>query len=86
VSGLLLVLPGFVSDLLGLILLVPWVRALITGKVATSAGVASDGVVDLDPDQWHVAREQERGASCEPVSGVLPGGPKTAASRRQDDE
>jgi UPF0716 family protein affecting phage T7 exclusion len=86
VSGLLLVIPGFVSDLLGVILLFPAMRALIAGKVAPSARSTTDGVVDLDPDQWQVAREQDRGASCEPVAGVLPGGPKTAASRRQDDE
>jgi UPF0716 protein FxsA len=85
-AGLLLVIPGFVSDLLGLILLIPQVRASIAQKITPAAGATRNGVVDLDPDQWRVAREQEQGASCEPVSGVLPGGPKSAASRRQDDE
>jgi UPF0716 protein FxsA len=53
VSGILLVIPGFITDFLGLLLL--------AGSLWRSLGVAlgrsvppgrSDGVVDLEPEQW----------------------------------
>jgi UPF0716 protein FxsA len=62
-AGLLLLLPGFVSDLIGLVLLIPAVRASIYRWTAARMGVAMgpngpvgerriDGVVDLDAKEW----------------------------------
>lgn len=85
-SGLLLVMPGFVSDFLGLVLLIPPVRALTLRRFAPASRPARDGVVDLDPDEWRTGGARENETSCEPLSGVLPGEPKIVQSRRRDDE
>jgi UPF0716 protein FxsA len=57
-GGILLVLPGFITDVAGALLLLPWVRRQLGATIrrATSAsggGSAGDGVVDLAPDEWH---------------------------------
>lgn len=68
VAGLLLLLPGYFSDLLGILLLLPPVRGLIYAflktrmvvmpAAASAAGwrpgprLGDDGTVDLDPDDW----------------------------------
>lgn len=57
-GGLLLLLPGFVSDLFGVLLFLPPVRALILAGLARNADVvvvrtrARAGVVDLDRSEW----------------------------------
>jgi UPF0716 protein FxsA len=66
-AGLMLLLPGYFSDLLGMLLLVPAVRNVIYGflksrmVVVPATGTAGwrpgqrlgdDGTVDLDPDDW----------------------------------
>jgi len=49
-AGFLLVIPGFITDALGsLLLLAPLGAALRRGRPARSP----DGVVDLEPEQWH---------------------------------
>jgi UPF0716 protein FxsA len=52
-AGILLVIPGFITDALGLlVLLVPLWRAL-NGRLGRGAPPArSDGIVDLEPEQW----------------------------------
>jgi UPF0716 protein FxsA len=53
-AGILLLVPGFITGVLGLLLLLaPLRRALgaLFGPMSTSA--RSDGVVDLEPEQWH---------------------------------
>lgn len=54
-AGILLVIPGFISDLLALFLLAAQVRhaasAALGGKRTATA--RNDGVVDLTPEQWH---------------------------------
>jgi UPF0716 protein FxsA len=88
-SGLLLVIPGFVSDLAGILLLAPFVRERVTHHFMpppqrrSQSGV---GVVDLDPNEWRTGQAQDTGPSCEPPPGMLPGEPKAAHSRRQVDE
>ena len=67
VAGLLLLLPGYFSDLLGILLLIPPLRAglynlLKSRMVVVAAGSSSqawrngrldgDETVDLDPDDW----------------------------------
>jgi UPF0716 protein FxsA len=56
-GGFLLVIPGFVTDVLGALLLFPptqhVLRAALRRAVAgTAAPSAPPGVVDLPPDQW----------------------------------
>jgi UPF0716 protein FxsA len=56
-GGFLLVIPGFVTDVLGALLLFPptqhLLRAALRRAVAgTAAPSAPPGVVDLAPDQW----------------------------------
>lgn len=86
-SGFLLVLPGFVSDLAGLLLLAPFLRERLAHLfLGSRPRPAQNGVVDLDPDEWRAGQGQDRGPSCEPLPGMLPGEPKAAHSRRQVDE
>lgn len=56
-AGILLLLPGFITDVLGLLLLVPAVRqaaARAIGRALRNRWGAPppDAVVDLPPDQW----------------------------------
>jgi UPF0716 protein FxsA len=56
IGGILLVMPGFITDALGLLLLVPvtrrWLRATL-GRALEKARKARDpAVLDLAPDEW----------------------------------
>jgi UPF0716 protein FxsA len=56
-AGFLLLLPGFITDILGLLLLVPAVRRAAAAAIAQAfrkrwGGAPQDAVVDLPPDQW----------------------------------
>ena len=42
-AGLLLILPGFLTDVLGLVLLIPPVQVLVTGLLARRINVAASG-------------------------------------------
>jgi UPF0716 protein FxsA len=64
-AGILLVIPGFITDLAGVILLVPplrrWFGGLIRGVAARSGATRrSDAVIDLAPDQWHEVETRKR--------------------------
>ncbi|MFN3658679.1 MAG: FxsA family protein [Pseudolabrys sp.] len=53
-AGILLLIPGFITDFLALLLFIgPLRRALfeLFGKGGKAA--RADGVVDLEPEQWH---------------------------------
>ena len=53
-AGILLLIPGFITDVLGLLLLLaPLRRALSTLFGLKRAPALRDGVVDLEPAQWH---------------------------------
>lgn len=61
-GGLLLLLPGFVSDIFGILLFLPPVRSLILAALARNATIVvvrgrrsgvGRTVVDLDPEEWH---------------------------------
>ena len=60
-AGVLLVIPGFITDAVGLALLVPPLRRAVLGFVGVKPGAAraSDGVVDLEPEQWHRVPDPE---------------------------
>ena len=85
-SGLFLLLPGLVSDLVGLLLLIPFIGKLLP-SVSTGHGQRTqDGIVDLDPDEWRASQGRDPRPSCEQLPGMLPGGPKAAHSRSLDHE
>ncbi len=56
VAGLLLLIPGFLSDLLALLLLIPAVRrrfgVMAASYVRTQATPSEPGVIDLEPGEW----------------------------------
>ncbi len=55
-AGILLLIPGFITDAIGLALLIaPLRRALLglAGLRPSAARRPADGVVDLEPEQWH---------------------------------
>jgi UPF0716 protein FxsA len=54
IAGILLLIPGFITDIAALCLLIPPLRhamRLLFGRAVTPA--RNDGVVDLAPEQWH---------------------------------
>ena len=62
-AGVLLLLPGYFTDLVGLLLLLPWTRALIYRGLARNLKVVevstsyrnvepNQGLIDLDRDKW----------------------------------
>jgi UPF0716 protein FxsA len=56
VAGLLLLIPGFLTDLLAILLLIPSVRqkfaVMAGGFVRTQQAQTEPGVVDLQPGEW----------------------------------
>ena len=52
IAGFLLLIPGFITDVLALLLLIAPLRRA-AGKALRGAAAPSDGVVDLPPEQWH---------------------------------
>jgi UPF0716 protein FxsA len=53
-AGILLLTPGFITDALGVLLLVaPLCRALGAAVRRGAPQQRSDGVVNLPPEQWH---------------------------------
>lgn len=59
-AGILLLIPGFITDTLGLLLLVaPLRRALGAAVGVRPPAQRSDGVVDLPPEQWHRVPDPE---------------------------
>jgi UPF0716 protein FxsA len=53
-AGILLLIPGFITDLLGLLLLLAALRRAL-GALLGRRPVATrpDGVLELEPEQWH---------------------------------
>jgi len=53
-AGILLLIPGFITDALGLLLLLAPLRQALAALFGLKpAPVQPDGVVDLEPEQWH---------------------------------
>lgn len=57
-AGILLLVPGFITDALGLMLLVTQLGALSTA-IGGRARPRADEVVDLNPDQWRRVPDPE---------------------------
>lgn len=76
VAGVLLILPGFLSDVLAFLLLFAPIRRLIIAAIAARVTVSTttssrrsseDGIVDLDQDEW-----ERRGDADSPWSDRRP--------------
>ena len=64
-AGILLIFPGFITDLLGAALLLPTVRRWAAAKLATFARSSrrtprDDRVIELEPGEWHQIPERGR--------------------------
>jgi len=64
-GGILLIFPGFITDLLGAALLLPTVRRWAAAKLATFARSSrrtprDDRVIELEPGEWHQIPERGR--------------------------
>jgi UPF0716 protein FxsA len=75
-GGILLVLPGFITDVLGALLFVPpvrrWVRATI-GRAAKKRRAARDpSLVDLTPDEWHHVSDRIEDGRAQKRSAARP--------------
>ncbi len=63
-AGLLLAIPGFVTDIIALVLLIPAIGGLLSGRALTPAQRPTPpGVVDLDAADW---REERRPPPSDP--------------------
>jgi UPF0716 protein FxsA len=56
-GGILLVLPGFITDAVGLLLLVPAVQKTLIDHRPVRRRRPTDRVLDLDRSQWHDIRD-----------------------------
>lgn len=74
-GGILLVLPGFITDVVGAVLVLPWLRPWIrrwVGVAVSGAGsapgrtAAGDGIVDLGPDEWRQVDDPRIGRDRDP--------------------
>jgi UPF0716 protein FxsA len=52
IGGILLLIPGFITDIAALCLLIPPLRHAMSVALGHVAPVRNDGVVDLPPEQW----------------------------------
>jgi UPF0716 protein FxsA len=64
-GGILLIFPGFITDLLGTALLLPAVRRWAAAKFAMFARSSrrtprDDGVIELEPGEWHQIPDRGR--------------------------
>ena len=64
IGGILLVFPGFITDILGAALYVPPLRRWAAGKLAERARRAErrrdERVIDLEPGEWHHLPDRRR--------------------------
>jgi len=69
IAGILLVVPGFLTDILALLVLLPPVQRALTaalGRAFRHENHAPEGVVDLAPDEWNRVDDRERGRDLPP--------------------
>jgi UPF0716 protein FxsA len=64
IGGILLIFPGFITDILGAALYVPPLRRWAAGKLAERAGRTGrrrdEHAIDLEPGEWHHLPDQRR--------------------------
>ncbi|TLG76865.1 FxsA family protein [Methylocystis sp. B8] len=66
-ASILLILPGFASDFVGLALKSPSVRENVARRLRARSGVADPRLIDLDPREW---RREARSAGGRPRRGA----------------
>jgi UPF0716 protein FxsA len=59
IAGILLLIPGFITDALGLLLLLAPLRHGMGAALRRGPTTGADGVVDLAPEQWHHVPDPE---------------------------
>jgi UPF0716 protein FxsA len=59
IAGILLLIPGFITDALGLLLLLAPLRQGMGAALRRGPTTGADGVVDLAPEQWHHVPDPE---------------------------
>lgn len=59
IAGILLLIPGFITDTLGVLLLLAPLRQLLGAALRRGPPPSTDGVVDLAPEQWHRVPDPE---------------------------
>jgi len=88
-ASLLLLIPGFVTDAIGLLLFVPPVREALARFIISRSNVViveggpgtrrpEDGVVDLDTGDWSEKSDQAEGESEQPKLNPWQGGSDNA--------
>lgn len=60
-ASILLILPGFASDFVGLALKSPSVRQSLARRLRARAGDADPRIIDLDPREWRREAKSARG-------------------------
>lgn len=58
-AGIFLLIPGFITDALALLLIVPPLRRALGAALRRGEPRRADGVVDLPPEQWHRVPDRE---------------------------
>lgn len=58
-AGILLLIPGFITDALGLLLLMAPLRRGLSTALGNGVPARTDGVVDLEPEQWRRVPDPE---------------------------
>ena len=58
-AGILLLIPGFITDALGLLLLLAPLRQGLTTMLGRKPVARADGVVDLPPEEWRRVPDPE---------------------------
>lgn len=58
-AGILLLIPGFITDLLAVLLLIAPLRRALAGLAGAAPPPRTDGVVDLEPEQWRRVPDRE---------------------------
>jgi UPF0716 protein FxsA len=85
-GGILLVFPGFITDLLGAALLVPAVRRWVRKKLAAARRNrrrrrSDDHVIDLVPGEWHQIPDQRPDRPSRSKEGTTRGSMRGSKAR-----
>ncbi|MDB5597575.1 MAG: FxsA cytoplasmic rane protein [Hyphomicrobiales bacterium] len=65
IGAILLILPGFVTDLIGLALASPTIRHGLTCRFGDIHGQGLNGTLDLSRDEWRSTESESSGARIE---------------------
>jgi UPF0716 protein FxsA len=69
IAGILLLVPGFITGAVGLLMLIAPLRRLVigaAGRRSAAGGAANDNVVDLAPEDWQQVPDRQIGNRSDP--------------------